>query len=142
MIQHPEIPDEPAYKVQVLQAAPSPLPTSATTTPAPSHAPTPRSEPIPATRFLTPSEVTSIFLKSLIQSAEDYLGKKVQGAVITVPDWFSDVQKSALQKAAADADIVILQLLTTFPAQKSLPHPTPSPCLTVTSKSPIHINRY
>ncbi|KAJ3488754.1 hypothetical protein NLI96_g2605 [Meripilus lineatus] len=111
VIQHPEIPDEPAYKVQVLQAAPSPLPTSATTTPAPSHAPTPRSEPIPATRFLTPSEVTSIFLKSLIQSAEDYLGKKVQGAVITVPDWFSDVQKSALQKAAADADIVILQLL-------------------------------
>lgn len=60
---------------------------------------------------MTPSEVTSIFLKSLIQSAEDYLGKKVQGAVITVPDWFSDVQKSALQKAAADADIVILQLL-------------------------------
>ncbi|CAL1697107.1 unnamed protein product [Somion occarium] len=111
VIQHPEIPDEPAYKVKVLQAAPSPLPTSVTTTPAASHAPTPRSEPTPAERILTPQEVTTIFLKSLIQSAEDFLGKKVQGAVISIPAWFSDAQKAALEKAAADAGLVVLQLL-------------------------------
>lgn len=132
VLQHPELPDEPAYKVQVLQASPTPLPVSVTSTPAPSHAPTPRSEPIPATRFLTPSEVTSIFLKSLVQSAEDYLGKKVQGAVISVPAWFTDGQKFALEKAAAEAEIVVLQLLeeagavaittTTGPQTEDLPH--------------------
>ncbi|THH30250.1 hypothetical protein EUX98_g3926 [Antrodiella citrinella] len=111
VIQHPEIPDEPAYKVQVLQAAPIPLPTTASNTPAASHAATPRSEPTPSTRYLTPLEVTSIFLKSLVQSAEDFLGKKINGAVISVPNWFSDAQKAALEKAASDAGIVVLQLL-------------------------------
>ncbi|KAH8091341.1 actin-like ATPase domain-containing protein [Cristinia sonorae] len=111
VIQHPEIADEPAYKVQVLQAAPSPLPTTATNTPAASHAATPRSEPISVTRYLTPLEVTTIFLRSLIQSAEDFLGKKVTGAVISVPNWFSDAQKAALEKAANDAGVIVLQLL-------------------------------
>ncbi|KZT00901.1 actin-like ATPase domain-containing protein [Laetiporus sulphureus 93-53] len=111
VIQHPEQTDIPAYKVQVLQAAPSPLPTTASNTPAASHTATPRSEPTPAERILSVSEVTSIFLKSLIQSAEDFLGKKVQGAVISVPDWFTDAQRAALQKAAEDAEINVLQLL-------------------------------
>ena len=111
MIQHPDIADEPAYKVQVLQAAPTPLPASVTHTPAASHAATPRSEPTPATRILSVSDVTTIFLKSLVQSAEDFLGKKVEGAVITVPEWFADSQKAALEKAANDAGIKVLQLL-------------------------------
>ncbi|KIK64046.1 hypothetical protein GYMLUDRAFT_40278 [Collybiopsis luxurians FD-317 M1] len=111
IIQHPELQDEPAYKVEILQPAPAPLPKSATGTPAASSAPTPRSEPIPAERILTVSEVTTIFLKSLLQSAEDFLGKKVQGAVITVPSTFTDAQKDALEKAAADAGLLVLQLL-------------------------------
>ncbi|KAI0641234.1 actin-like ATPase domain-containing protein [Trametes meyenii] len=111
VIQHPEIPDEPAYKVKILQPAPPPLPTTATNTPAASNAATPRSEPVSAERVLTVSEVTTIFLKSLIKSAEDFLGKKVQGAVITIPTWFEQAQKDALEKAANDADITVLQLL-------------------------------
>ncbi|PIL30023.1 transporter [Ganoderma sinense ZZ0214-1] len=111
VIQHPEIPDAAAYKVKVLQASPSPLPTTATNTPAASAAATPRSEPVQAERVLTVSEVTTIFLKSLIQSAEDFLGKKVQGAVISVPGWFEQAQKDALEKAANDAGITVLQLL-------------------------------
>lgn len=111
VIQHPEQPDVPAYKVQILQAAPSPLPTTATNTPAASKVPTPRSEPIPAERILTVSEVTSIFLKSLVQSAEDFLGKKVQGAVIGIPTWFNDAQRAALTEAAENAGIHVLQLL-------------------------------
>ncbi|KAG6827737.1 hypothetical protein H0H92_010615 [Tricholoma furcatifolium] len=111
VIQHPDIPDEPAYKVAILQPAPTPLPQSATTTPAPSHAPTPRSEPIPAERILTVSEVTTMFLASLVESAENFLGTKVQGAVITVPTAFSETQKAALEKAAEAAGIHVLQLL-------------------------------
>ncbi|OBZ78710.1 Heat shock protein 70 C57A7.12 [Grifola frondosa] len=99
--------------------------------PAASHAATPRSEPIPAERVLTVSEVTSIFLKSLIQSAEAFLGKQVQGAVITAPSWFDQAQKDALEKAAVDAGITVLQLLeeagaaavatTTGPQPEELP---------------------
>jgi len=115
VIQHPHILDEPAYKVQILQPAPKPLPnshaTSALTTPAASHAPTPRSEPIPAERILSVSDVTTIFIKSLIQSAEDFLGKKIQGTVITVPATFTDAQRTALEKAATDAGVNVLQLL-------------------------------
>lgn len=111
VIQHPEQPDVPAYKVQVLQAAPTPLPKTATNTPAASNAATPRSEPTPAERIFTVSEVTTIFLKSLIQSAEDFLGKKVQGAVISIPAWFEGTQRAALEKAAEDAGVKVLQLL-------------------------------
>ncbi|KAE9392218.1 hypothetical protein BT96DRAFT_1000549 [Gymnopus androsaceus JB14] len=44
VIQHPEPSDEPAYKVEILQPAPAPLPKSTSGTPAASSAPTPRSE--------------------------------------------------------------------------------------------------
>ncbi|KAG5220766.1 Hsp70 protein that interacts with Zuo1p [Salix suchowensis] len=112
VVQHPSIADEPAYKVEVLQASPSPLPPStATNTPAASIAPTPRSEPMLVERILTVSEVTTIFIKSLVQSAEDFLGTKVQGAVITVPSWFTDSQKAALESCGAEAGVKVLQLL-------------------------------
>ncbi|KAH0826371.1 hypothetical protein J3R83DRAFT_5333 [Lanmaoa asiatica] len=111
VIQHPSLSDTPAYKVKVLQPAPSPLPTTATNTPAASHVPTPRSEPLEVERILTVSEVTTIFLGSLRQSAEDFLGRKVVGAVIAIPSWFDDAQRKALSKAADDAGIHVLQLL-------------------------------
>ena len=81
------------------------------TSPAASIAPTPRSEPILAERILTVSEVATIFLKSLIKSAEDFLGKPIRGAVICVPSTFTEAQRSALEQAATDAGIAILQLL-------------------------------
>ena len=117
VIQHPEFPDTPAYKVQVLQPAPSPLSAAAsalttkTNTPAASQVATPRSEPIPAERVLTPADVTTLFLRSLLQSAEAFLGKSVDGAVITAPGWFTPAQLDALQEAAEAAGIRVLQLV-------------------------------
>ena len=119
VIQHPDIPDAPAYKVKVLQPAPSPLSPPASSvhtprtnnTPAASQFATPRSEPIPAERILTPADVTTIFLRSLLQSAEAFLGKPVDGAVLSVPGWFAPVQLDALQEAASAAGIHVLQLL-------------------------------
>ncbi|KAF8264054.1 Hsp70 protein-domain-containing protein [Lactarius quietus] len=117
VIQHPDLPDTPAYKVQVLQPAPSPLSpaasalTTRTNTPAASQYATPRSEPIPAERVLTPADVTTLFLRSLLQSAEDFLGKRVDGAVLTAPDWFAPEQIDALHEAAEAAGIRVLQLL-------------------------------
>ncbi|KAJ7918756.1 Hsp70 protein-domain-containing protein [Mycena leptocephala] len=111
IIQHPTEADTPAYKVDILQPAPTPLPTSASNTPAASHAATPRSEPIPSTRILTPQEATTMFLSSLLQSASDFLGKPILGAVITAPPFFTETQKAALKKAAEDAGVRVLQLL-------------------------------
>ena len=115
VIQHPEKPDEPAYKVTILQPAPKPLPTSSVTssanTPTASKLGTPRSEPTQVERYLTVSEVNTIFIKSLIQSAEDFLGKKVMGVVIAVPAWFEETQREALIKATEDAGVKVLQLI-------------------------------
>jgi heat shock protein 1/8 len=60
---------------------------------------------------LTPSDVTTLFLRTLLQSAEDFLGKKVDGAVLTAPGWFAPEQLDALQEAAEAAGIRVLQLL-------------------------------
>jgi len=115
VIQHPEKPDEPAYKVTILQPAPKPLPISAVTstvnTPTASKLGTPRSEPTPAERYLTVSEVNTIFIKSLVQSAEDFLGKKAEGVVIAIPAWFEEVQREALVEAAENAGVKVLQLI-------------------------------
>ncbi|EGN94267.1 hypothetical protein SERLA73DRAFT_171294 [Serpula lacrymans var. lacrymans S7.3] len=111
VIQHPSLPDTPAYRVQVLQASPTPLPITATNTPAASQTATPRSEPVSVERILSVSEVNVIFLGSLLQSAEDFLGKKVLGAVISIPSWFDDAQRDALTNAAEEAGVKVLQLL-------------------------------
>ena len=111
VIQHPTLTDTPAYRVKVLLPAPSPLPTTTSNTPAASRLATPRSEPIEADRFLTVSEVTTIFLKSLLKSAEDFLGHPVVGAVVSIPSSFDDVQREALTKAAEEAGIRVLQFL-------------------------------
>ena len=122
VIQHPDLRDTPAYKVQVLQPAPSPLPSSAaasalttkSNTPFASQVATPRSEPIPAERVLTPADAATLFLRSLLQSAEAFLGKSVDGAVIAAPQgglWFGPAQLDALQGAAEAAGIRVLQLV-------------------------------
>ncbi|ROW13586.1 hypothetical protein VPNG_04619 [Cytospora leucostoma] len=57
------------------------------------------------------TEVSTRYLRRLVQSASDYLGKKVTSAVITVPTNFGDAQKEALIKAVNDADVEVLQLI-------------------------------
>ncbi|KAI1337155.1 HSP70-domain-containing protein [Xylariaceae sp. FL0016] len=60
---------------------------------------------------LSVSQVSSRYLRRLVQSASDYLGKKVTSAVVTVPTNFSDKQRDALIKSANEADLEILQLV-------------------------------
>ncbi|KAF3765035.1 HSP70-domain-containing protein [Cryphonectria parasitica EP155] len=60
---------------------------------------------------LSVSEVSTRYLRRLVQSASDYLGKKVTSAVVTVPTNFNDAQKAALVKVAKDADLEVLQLI-------------------------------
>ncbi|KAI0487290.1 Hsp70 protein-domain-containing protein [Xylaria cf. heliscus] len=60
---------------------------------------------------LSVSEISTRYLRRLVQSASDYIGKKVTSAVVTVPTNFSEKQREALTKAAHDADLEILQLI-------------------------------
>ncbi|KAH7097222.1 actin-like ATPase domain-containing protein [Auriculariales sp. MPI-PUGE-AT-0066] len=120
VIKHPES-DLPAYAVEiVVPAAVAVAPKkgaalSKAATPAASmHAtpmPTPPREPERVTRTLSVPEVTTMFLKSLLQSATDYLGTQIDGAVFAVPAWFSPTARDALKAAAEDAGIPVLQLI-------------------------------
>lgn len=118
LVQHPDDPSVPAWKLEVLQPVPSPLPQSVTSHPStaraspnPSALATPASEPLSGTRYVTPLEATTLFLRSLAQSAEDFLGKPLTGAVVTVPSHFTPPQRLALLQAAKNASVPVLQLL-------------------------------
>lgn len=57
-------------------------------------------------------ETSTRYLQRLVGSASDYLGKKVTSAVVSVPTNFNDKQREALIKAANDAGIEVLQLIS------------------------------
>ncbi|KAK7972847.1 hypothetical protein PG996_007069 [Apiospora saccharicola] len=57
------------------------------------------------------SEVATRYIRRLVQSASDYLGKKVTSAVLTIPTNFTDKQCEALIQAANNADLEVLQLI-------------------------------
>ncbi|WYZ39268.1 hypothetical protein EsH8_III_001182 [Colletotrichum jinshuiense] len=58
------------------------------------------------------SEVATRYIRRLVGSASDYLGKKVTSAVISVPTNFSEKQKDALIKAADAAGLEVLQIIS------------------------------
>lgn len=60
---------------------------------------------------LSVKEVSTRYLRRLVQSASDYLGKKVTSAVITVPTNFTEAQREALIQSANGAEIEVLQLV-------------------------------
>ena len=62
--------------------------------------------------IVTVSEVTTRHIRRLASSASDFLGKQVNSAVITVPTNFTDQQKDALDKAAKDAGVEVLQFIS------------------------------
>lgn len=60
---------------------------------------------------VTVSELTTRLIRRLKTSASDYTGHTVTSAVIAIPTDTTDEQKSALVKAAEDAQIEILQFI-------------------------------
>jgi molecular chaperone DnaK (HSP70) len=61
--------------------------------------------------MVTVSEITTRHIKRLAESASDYLGERVDAAVITVPTNFSAAQKSALSEAAQKGGVQVLQFI-------------------------------
>lgn len=64
-----------------------------------------------AAEQLSVSKVTTRHLDRLRESASDFIGKKIDGAVIAVPTDFTDAQKKALVEAASAANLNIMQVI-------------------------------
>ncbi len=59
----------------------------------------------------SPSQVSAFILQKMKETAESYLGSKVEKAVITVPAYFNDAQRQATKDAGRIAGLEVLRII-------------------------------
>ena len=59
----------------------------------------------------SPSQVSAFILQKMKETAEAYLGSKVEKAVITVPAYFNDAQRQATKDAGKIAGLEVLRII-------------------------------
>jgi molecular chaperone DnaK len=62
-------------------------------------------------KAVSPQEVSAKILQKLKKAAEDYLGEKVNEAVITVPAYFNDAQRQATKDAGKIAGLEVKRIV-------------------------------
>jgi len=60
---------------------------------------------------VSPEDISAAILKKLKRDAEDYFGEPVTRAVITVPAYFNDAQRSATRRAGALAGFTVERIV-------------------------------
>ena len=60
---------------------------------------------------MAPPQVSAEILKKMKKTAEDYLGTKVDGAVVTVPAYFNDSQRQATKAAGKIAGLEVKRII-------------------------------
>src|SRR4029453_11468710 len=58
-----------------------------------------------------PEEISAIVLRKLVEDAAKYLGEKVTDAIITVPAYFNDAQRTATKDAGKIAGLNVLRII-------------------------------
>ncbi|WFU09012.1 molecular chaperone DnaK [Rhizobium sp. CB3090] len=59
----------------------------------------------------SPAQVSAMILQKMKETAESYLGEKVEKAVITVPAYFNDAQRQATKDAGKIAGLEVLRII-------------------------------
>ncbi|MFN6942218.1 MAG: molecular chaperone DnaK, partial [Parvibaculum sp.] len=59
----------------------------------------------------SPSQISAFILQKMKETAENYLGEKVEKAVITVPAYFNDAQRQATKDAGKIAGLEVLRII-------------------------------
>ncbi len=59
----------------------------------------------------SPSQISAFILQKMKETAESYLGEKIEQAVITVPAYFNDAQRQATKDAGKIAGLEVLRII-------------------------------